>query len=96
MPRHPQVRDGPNVTAHDYACSLGVTPFFAGLQPFAFLDVRGYEEQVLESTSIHNPVEAAVVALIVKSLSAQHKDLLTDLATAAGGAQRLLRASSGE
>ena len=85
VPRHSQVRNGPNVTAHDYACSLGLTPFFSGLQPFAFLNVRGWEERKLESTSIHNPVEAAVVALIVESLSAQHKDRLRD-AMAAGGA----------
>lgn len=79
------MRDGPNVKAHHYTCSLGLTPFFAGLQPFSFLSVRGWEERKLQSTSIHNPVEAAVAALIVESLSAQHKACLRD-AMAAGGA----------
>ncbi len=59
--------------ALDYHCSLGRGPHLAQLGPFAFIDVpSGWEEQEPGSTTLSNPVEAGMVAAIVKTLRQAH------------------------
>ncbi len=63
-----QVQDGPNVLHPEYASPLGRRPL-AQLSPFAFIDVpTGWEDSEPGSKSKSNPVEAAMVAALVKAL----------------------------